>query len=273
MSVILNLVGMDATTPINCQLRVSFEFFFCYTSAAAASLMIVLRIIAIWDRNMFAMTTAYSLLGIKVAFFIQSVARTRAKWAPARLACENDNMQSTLSLIATLVTDISLLLLMLVGLFRIRFRGVGRICLSHLFWRQGVLWLLIATAAVVPPAVFIGLGLDAQSNVVFQHPGLIMMAFAVTRMHRSFVDFATRTTNIFSAPEGLQKNIRTHSETKRARAIPTSNSPMVIMVYTDSEQLQTPQMSDQESSITMENQMDERVIELSADGGVERSAY
>ncbi|KAI0294363.1 hypothetical protein BC826DRAFT_341901 [Russula brevipes] len=33
-----------------------FELFFCYTSAAAASLMIVLRIIAIWDRNMFAMT-------------------------------------------------------------------------------------------------------------------------------------------------------------------------------------------------------------------------
>ncbi|KAI0294362.1 hypothetical protein BC826DRAFT_1011889 [Russula brevipes] len=83
-------------------------------------------------------------------------------------------------------------------------------------FRKGALWLLIATAAVVPPAVFIGLGLDgiffplsgllivendstvkpAQSNVVFQHPGLIMMAIAVTRMHRSFVDFATRTTNM-----------------------------------------------------------------------------
>jgi len=193
MSVILNLVGMDVTTPINCQLRVSFELFFCYTSAAAASLMIVLRIIAIWDRNMFAMTTAYSLLGIKVAFFIQSVARTRAKWAPARLACENDNMQSTLSLIATLVTDISLLLLMLAGLLCIHFHDVGVLVtgLSQFLWKQGVLWLLIATVAGVPPAVSIVLDLDAQSNVILQHPGLIMMAIAGTRMHRSLVDFAT----------------------------------------------------------------------------------
>ncbi|KAI0294361.1 hypothetical protein BC826DRAFT_341811 [Russula brevipes] len=150
MSVILNLVGMDVTTPINCQLWISFELFFCYTSAAAASLLIVLRIIAIWNRNIFVMTTAYSLLGIKVAFYIQSVARTRATWAPKKLACENHNTRTnTLSLITTLVTDISSLLLMLVGLFRIRFRGVGRICLSHLFWRQvwqrGLLVVVVST--------------------------------------------------------------------------------------------------------------------------------
>jgi hypothetical protein len=36
------------------------------------------------------------------------------------------------------------------------------------------------------------------------------------------------------------------------------------MVYTDPEQFQTPQMSDQESCITtMEKRMDEKVIELS----------
>jgi len=198
MSVILNLVGMDATTPINCQLWISFELFFYYMSAGAASLLIVLRIIAIWNRNMFVMTTAYSLLGIKVAFFIQSVVRTRAEWAPARLACENDNTQSTLSPIATVVTDIPLLLLMLLGLFlsRICFRDVGTpvMGLSQLLWKQGIVWLLIATVAGVPPAVFIILDLDARSNVIFQHPGLIMMAIAGTRMHRSLVDFATRTT-------------------------------------------------------------------------------
>jgi hypothetical protein len=44
------------------------------------------------------------------------------------------------------------------------------------------------------------------------------------------------------------------------------------MVYTDSEQLQTPKMSDHESCITMEKRMDEKAIELSVfDSDVERS--
>ncbi|KAI0294354.1 hypothetical protein BC826DRAFT_341154 [Russula brevipes] len=191
MSVILNFVGLDVTTPINCQVWISSELSFCYTSATAASLLIVLRIIAIWNRNKFVIATAYSLLGINVAFFIQSAARTRATWAPEKLACENDNTQTnTLSLIAMVVTDISLLLLMLFGLFRIRFHGVGMIGLSQLLWKQGVLWLLIATIAEVPPAVFIVLDLNVQFNVIFQAPSLIIMSIAATRMHRSLVNFA-----------------------------------------------------------------------------------
>jgi hypothetical protein len=44
------------------------------------------------------------------------------------------------------------------------------------------------------------------------------------------------------------------------------------MVYTDFEQFQTPQMSDQESCVTMEKRMDEKVIELSiVDSDMERS--
>ncbi|KAI0294364.1 hypothetical protein BC826DRAFT_1011913 [Russula brevipes] len=73
-------------------------------------------------------------------------------------------------------------------------------------FRKGVLWLLIATVAgvsiVLDLMVFFPLsGLlivendstmkPAQSNVILQHPGLITMAIAGTRMHRSLVDFAT----------------------------------------------------------------------------------
>jgi len=270
MSVILNLVGMSASAPLNCQLWISFQLFFCYTSGAAGSLLIVLRIIAIWNRNRFVMMTSLGLFGTNVAFYIQSVARIRVKWDDAKLACVNENTRiNTLNLIVTVVTDISLLILMLVGLLRMRYHAGSKFGLSQLLWNQGLLWLLLATAAEVPPAVFILLNLNDQLNVIFQQPALIIMAIAGTRMHRSLVDFATRTTDIFSAPESLQKRIRTPSETKRARATPTSISQMV---YTDSEQLQTPKMSDHESCITMEKRMDEKAIELSVfDSDVERS--
>jgi len=269
MSVILNIVSMNVSTPFNCQLWIAFQAFFCHTAGAAGSLLIVLRIIAIWNRNKYAMVTALGLFGIDVAFSIQGNARIRAKWDDAKLACSNEDTRvNTLSLVVTAVTDISLLCLMLAGLLRVRYHAGSKFGLSQLLWKQGLLWLLLATAAEVPPAVFILLNLNAQFNVIFQNPGLITMAIAGTRMHRSLVNFATKTTDIYSAPEGLQKRIRTSSETKRAHATPTSISRMV---YTDPEQLQTPQMSDKESCITMEKRMDEKVIELSIDSDTERS--
>ena len=35
-----------------------------------------------------------------------------------------------------------------------------------------------------------------SAKQIFQHPGLIIMAIAGTRMHRSLVDFATKTTDM-----------------------------------------------------------------------------
>ena len=71
------------------------------------------------------------------------------------------------------VTDIVLLLIMLVGLLRLRRHGGGTFGVTHLLWKQvwwqlspqvlssidtysfhkGICWLLLATAAGVPPAV------------------------------------------------------------------------------------------------------------------------
>jgi hypothetical protein len=83
--------------------------------------------------------------------------------------------RSSLNLIAMLITDIALLVIMLVGLLRVRTSGGGTFGLSKLLWKQvgvtalpdrsyfnssicclfrkGVIWLLIAIAAEVPPVV------------------------------------------------------------------------------------------------------------------------
>ncbi|KAI0278320.1 hypothetical protein BC826DRAFT_1113452 [Russula brevipes] len=74
MSVILNFVSWDVTVPINCQLWISFQLLSGYMSSAAGSLLIVLRIVAIWNRNRFAVATAFGVWGISAAFFIQSEA-------------------------------------------------------------------------------------------------------------------------------------------------------------------------------------------------------
>lgn len=79
---------------------------------------------------------------------------------------------SKLNIISILVTDVSLLIIMLAGLFRLRSRRDGTSGLGHLLWKQvsfwtvmgtlnlhscsvrkGVIWLFVATVAEVTPAV------------------------------------------------------------------------------------------------------------------------
>ena len=61
----------------------------------------------------------------------------RAKRLPQQENCMVPNSESgKLNIIVTLITDVILLLLMLVGLLRIRRYGGGTSCLAHLMWKQ-----------------------------------------------------------------------------------------------------------------------------------------
>jgi hypothetical protein len=52
-------------------------------------------------------------------------------------SCTPKNIQITkINLISTLVTDVVLLLIMLVGLLRLRVKGVGMLSLGQLLWKQ-----------------------------------------------------------------------------------------------------------------------------------------
>src|SRR5579863_3741947 len=100
----------------------------------------------------------------------------RAKWIPSQETCVMIHMESIkLSTIVALTTDIGLILIMLLGLLRLRRRGGGIMALGRLLWNQvglwhfflsillsirlcisvhkGIIWLLLATAAGVTPTV------------------------------------------------------------------------------------------------------------------------
>jgi hypothetical protein len=73
---------------------------------------------------------------------------------------------------------------MLAGLLRLRLHG-SMFGLGQILWKQGLIWLFLATIAEVPPVVFIGLNLNYSFNLMIQTPALIVMTIAATRMHRS----------------------------------------------------------------------------------------
>ncbi|KAH9984831.1 hypothetical protein BJV77DRAFT_1035671 [Russula vinacea] len=193
LAVILNLVGLDVTTKIDCQLWITFELIFGYLSFVTASLLIVLRVIAIWNKDRVVVAIAFGVWVTNIGFLIQGTARLGAEWQGR---CVLDHTESNKpNIIVTLVTDIVLLLMMLVGLFRLRRYGAGT--LGQLLWKQGVIWLFLATIAEVTPVVFISLDLNDPFNLMFQIPSMTIMSIAATRMYRSLADFASESTEVF----------------------------------------------------------------------------
>jgi len=163
MAVILSMLGIDVTTPFNCQVESVLQLLSGYVAFAAASLLIVLRIIAIWNGNKFAIALASGVWVTNLGFLTRSVVRIRTAWVPAMSTCVITNIHSTkLNLITTLTTDVVLLLIMLVGLLRLGFHESGVYGLGHLMWKQGLVWLFLATIAEVPPVVFISLDLNGR---------------------------------------------------------------------------------------------------------------
>jgi hypothetical protein len=61
----------------------------------------------------------------------------RASWIPKQGLCATLNIESTkLNTIVTLITDVTLLLIMFVGLLRLRRYGAGTLGLGRLLWKQ-----------------------------------------------------------------------------------------------------------------------------------------
>jgi len=263
LAVILGFIIMDSPGPINCQVTLSLMIVVSFLAVSASSLLIVLRVIATWEKNKVAMTAAIGIWCINIVFLIQGAARLRSVWIPAQQACVTPNTESSLlNLIAMLVTDIVLLLIMLGGLFRLRRHSRGASGLIQLLWKQGVIWLLLATAAEVPPVVFIVMNLNDPLNIMFQPPSWIVMTICATRMHRALVDFTSRTSDVtmFTTHENFQNNIFTVPEIKlvNATSIPVDRRDVTVPVVC--EQYGTPRMGSDGWSIST-NELDSRETE------------
>jgi len=154
----------------------------------------VLRVyvlIAIWNKNRVVAAISLGVWVTNIAFIIQGVARIRAAWVLKARMCAVLNIESNkLNIIVTVITDITLLLIMLVGLLRLRRYGAGTFGLGRLLWKQGVIWLFLATIAEVTPGVFILLDLNGPFDSMFLMPSLTIMSIAATRIYRSLADFA-----------------------------------------------------------------------------------
>jgi len=178
---------------------------------------------------------------INVGFLILGIARlraTRTTYIPEVQICViSDTERSKPTIIVTLITDVILLVIMLVGLIRIRQYGGGAFGLGRLLWKQGVIWLLLATIAEVPPTVFICLNLNYPFNLMFQLPALTIMSIAATRMYRALTDYSDSINGVHVSPQ------TSGFEIPRMRVTSLISSPVEVAMHTTFEQYPSSQTS------------------------------
>jgi len=248
LTIVLEFVIANITIPLNCQAAISSVSAFVLLTMSASSLLIVLRIIAIWNRNRVVMTIAIIIWGITAVVYVQFIARLRWTQVPGQLGCVQVNLKSTLiNLISVPFTDIALLLIMLIGVFRLRGHGSSMFGMTKVLWTQGVFWLLLAIAAEIPAVVFILLDLNASFDVMFELPTWVTMVIAASRLHRSLVDLASGSTDVFSSHGNF---LTTRDPVQEPKGINAASVPMNVMevaVHIVSERHRTLRMRNDDS--------------------------
>ncbi|KAH9030477.1 hypothetical protein EDB84DRAFT_1562547 [Lactarius hengduanensis] len=222
---------------------------FAYLAIAAASLLIVLRIFAIWDGNKIAVSIGSSAWLTNVAFLMNDITQLCATWVPVPGVFAVLNIESSKNtVIVTLVTDVILCLTMLVGLLRLRQHGTTMVALWNFLWRQGLIWVFLATVVQIVPTVFITLNLNDLFDLMFRTPSLIVMSIAATRMYRSSTDF-TSTSGLLDSTQ-TRSGRTTTSEPKRISTapIPLDRIGMEVAVHRSYEEDYPPVYADRYSS-------------------------
>ncbi|KAI9510408.1 hypothetical protein F5148DRAFT_1180068 [Russula earlei] len=270
MAMVVTLIILDVTTPINCQLTITFGLIFSYIAIAAASMLIVLRVIAIWNRNKIVSAIAISTWTANVATLIRSAVLLRGESSPVTTigTCNIPNTTANkLSLIMSLCTDIVLLLIMLVGLLRWRNEVRGEAPLARFLWTQGLIWFLIATVSYFLPVAFISLNINAAFNVMFQNPSLITLSIAATRMYRTLTDFGSRDM-LVSMPKisGF-----TSPRTNQIRFSPMSSDRPEVVVHIDCERYVASQTGHCNSYVITDDQQHDKPHGRNVEDDVESS--
>jgi len=234
VAVVLIIVDQDVMRQHNCQVTISFLLIFMYLAFSTASLLVVLRIIAIWNRKKVIVWIAFGLWLNNIAFLILSAIRARSVWMPAETACVmTDIEQNRITVFVTIVTDLVLLFIMVVGTLCLCRDEGGKFGLARLLWRQGVIWLSIGIATEIPPGVLMVLNLNYPLNVILQPPSIIAMSVVATRMHRSLTDFARGTADIPS--DSFRRHHLEFVKTEQTPAGQTFLGAMEVTVHISSE--------------------------------------
>ncbi|KAI9438603.1 hypothetical protein H4582DRAFT_2076233 [Lactarius indigo] len=132
MNVVSNFVGFSVKTRMNCQLWVYSELITAHAAFSLRSLLLILRISAIWSGNRWILGACLCAYLTNIAFLIRSIVIAKGSWAEQLRACVFDGGEKNRdNIMATFFSEVFLLLIMTIGLLRQRDHYLGRLLFNQ----------------------------------------------------------------------------------------------------------------------------------------------
>jgi len=189
-----------------CHQMTILDFAFGYVCWSFATLIIVLRVIAIWNRNIIVSLISVGLWFGALTWNIWGLAVLATTYDPFLNTCVGlDTHRDLLNAIGILTVDVILLLAMLIGLLRHPYRtSTG---MWKFLYQQCIIWIALAILSEIPPVVFLIVNLSDAWNQMFLLPTVSIMSIGAARMYRSLSDRGSLTEYVSSdLPQFSLKN-------------------------------------------------------------------
>jgi hypothetical protein len=185
------LIALNVHSAINCQALYNFNQFAGNSALGASSTLLMLRSIAIWQRNrwiiIFFLVVGCGLWGVQM----HGVTTVRASWDPLLATCNVESVTGiylTLVYLYTMFTDLSVLIVTLAGLSW----SPGRSGLWRMLWDQGISFFIVAFIANLIPAVMLLVNLNPVINIMFSIPAIAATATCACRCFVGLSEYARR---------------------------------------------------------------------------------
>ncbi|KAI0278080.1 hypothetical protein BGY98DRAFT_1096990 [Russula aff. rugulosa BPL654] len=150
---VISLVGLNLDREFNCNAWLRFVLFTAWFAASSASLLLVLRGVAIWGRDIRIVILTGLFWLVNLGGAIYALTRGHVVWSPPLKACAiSGTKEFTLSLTINFMEDFVLLSVMFFGVLHKR----NATHLWNMLYFQALFWILAATFTELP-SVALGL--------------------------------------------------------------------------------------------------------------------
>ncbi|KZV98592.1 hypothetical protein EXIGLDRAFT_299111 [Exidia glandulosa HHB12029] len=161
---------------------------FAHVAMASASLLLVIRTIAICERNRVVTIFLTGLWVVEIGTLIHGIVEIEADYIAPLFACgvvHSD--ESRMNIWTSFGLNLCCMTIAFVYLLRTPSAGVWRVLVS-----QGIIYFIVIMVGYLTPAILLSLNLNDGMNLAMQPPALVALVVCATRMYRGLVEFGAQ---------------------------------------------------------------------------------
>lgn len=224
-SFLLSIYGGNLFRPVShCKLWAQFIYAGAHITCAAATFLLVLRVIAISNRTPWVTFLLVSFWLADCGTLIYTFAKIDGIYVAGLLACAPAvTVQSRPSAAASFAVDFVCLALVLFLLCRSRGMELWNLLVS-----QGIIYFVVVMVAYLTPMVLLLLNLNDGVNLSFQCLALTALVICATRMYRALATFSERENDTFTMTSARLSWNREQAATGRGDRVRTIVIPREV---------------------------------------------